>query len=184
FPAITDTGIMDIFLGGEGFGFKAAASIPRKEDREQFIRLDKIDVKIDKLDIKLRKSSHKLLFKTFKPLLFRIVRPALEKVVEQKIREAFANGDNFAKEIYTEAKKAQDNAKKANPEDETSIYSRYAEVFRKKMDEKKKAAQAEAKRDTKVQASATLRDSQFPDIKLPGGLTTKATEYAERAEKG
>lgn len=184
FPAITDTGIMDIFLGGEGFGFKAAASIPRKEDREQFIRLDKIDVKIDKLDIKLRKSKHKLLFQTFKPLLFRIVRPVLEKVVAQKIREAFANGDNFAKEIHLEAKKAQDNAKKANPEDETSIYSRYAEVFRKKMDQKKQAAQAEAKRDTKVQASATLRDSQFPDIKLPGGLTTKATEYAERAEKG
>lgn len=184
FPSITDTGIMDIFLGGEGFGFKAAASIPRKDEKEQFIRLDKIDVKIDKLDIKLRKSKHKLLFQTFRPLLFRIVRPALEKVVEQKIREAFVNGDNFAKEIHTEAKKAQDNAKKANPEDDTSIYSRYLEVFRKKMDQKKQAAQAEAKRDTKVQASATLRDSQFPDIKLPGGLTTKATEYAERAEKG
>lgn len=186
FPSITDTGIMDIFLGGEGFGFKAAATVPRKGDKEQFIRLDKIDVKIDKLDINLRKSKHKLLFQTFRPLLFRIVRPALEKVVEQKIREAFANGDSFAKEIHVEAKSAQDAAKKANPDDDTSIYSRYAEVFRKKMDQKKQQKQKEAgnKRDTKVGVSATLRDSQFPDIKLPGGLTTKATEYAERAEKG
>ena len=187
FPSITDTGIMDIFLGGEGFGFKAAASIPRKEEKEQFIRLDNIDVKIDKIDINLRKSKHKLLFKSFKPLLFRVVKPVLQKVVEQKIRQAFADGDQFAKEVYNDAKKAQESAKKSNPEDETSIYSRYVEAFRKKMDAKKQQAQAQAQskqRDTKVQASATLRDSQFPDIKLPGGLTTKATEYAERAEKG
>lgn len=188
FPSITDTGVMDIFLGGEGLAFKAAASIPRKEEKEQFIRLDKIDVKIDKIDINLRKSNHKLLFKTFKPLLFRVVRPALQKVIEQKIREAFADGDQFAREVYQEAKKNQEAAKKSNPEDETSIYSRYLEAFRKRMDQKKQQAQAQAEsakqRDTKVQAIPTLRNSQFPEIKLPGGVTTKATEYTERAEKG
>ena len=53
------------------------------------------------------------------------------------------------------------------------------------MSEKKKKSQEEAaKRDTKVKATTNLRDSQFPDVKLPGGVSTKATEYAELAEKG
>lgn len=185
FPSITDKGVMDILLGGEGFGFKIAASIARKEDREQFVKLDKVSVDIPRIDIKLRKSKHKVLFKTFKPLLFRVVRPTLKKVLEQKIREAFANGDNFFREVHNEAKKAEESAKKNDPEDKTSIYSRYLDICRRRMSEKKKEAQKEAaKSNTKVQTTATLRDSQFPEIKLPGGVTTKTTEYAELAEKG
>ena len=185
FPAISDKGLMDIYLGGEGLGFKIATSVAQKEDRQHFVKLDKVSVNIDKMDIKLRKSKHKLLFKTFKPLLFRVVRPTLEKVVEQKIRQAFADGDEFFYEIHSEAKKQQDAAKKDDPENETSIYARYLDVYRARMVEKKKKSEEEAaKRDTKVQATTNLRGSQFPDIKLPGGVSTKATEYAELAEKG
>src|SRR5699024_6431067 len=78
FPSVTDKGVMDILLGGEGFGFKIAASIANKEDREHIVKVDKVSVDIHNMDIKLRKSKHKVLFKTFKPLLFKIVRPTLE----------------------------------------------------------------------------------------------------------
>ncbi|EYE92753.1 uncharacterized protein EURHEDRAFT_379885 [Aspergillus ruber CBS 135680] len=185
FPSVTDKGVMDILLGGEGFGFKIAASIANKEDREHIVKVDKVSVDIHNMDIKLRKSKHKVLFKTFKPLLFKIVRPTLEKVLEQKIRESFITADNFARDVHNEAQKAEELAKKNDTEDKTSIYARYLDVCRRKLSDKRKKAQEEAsKRDTKVQTTATLRDSQFPEIKLPGSVTTKATEYADLAEKG
>ncbi|KAJ6126885.1 hypothetical protein N7523_002497 [Penicillium sp. IBT 18751x] len=183
FPSIRDTGIMDIFLGGEGFSFKIAASTADKNDKQHFVKLDKISVNIKNMDIKLRKSKHKALFATFKPMLFRVVRPALEKVIEGQIRNAFEKGDAYAHEIHTEATKAQE-AVREDPENAPSILSRYADAMRSRAQAKAKQAEAIVKRDTKVQTVMTLHDSMFPDIKLPGGVSSKATEYVELANKG
>lgn len=183
FPSITDTGVMDIILGGEGLSFKIAASTADKNDKQNFVKLEKVSVAIKNMDIKLKKSNHKALFATFKPMLFRVVRPALQKVVEAQIRKAFADGDAFAKEIHSEAKKAQEAARE-DPENAPSIFSRYADAVRARSQAKAKQAEAVVKRDTKVQTVMTMHDSIFPDIKLPGGISTKATEYAELASKG
>lgn len=183
FPSITDTGIMDIFLGGEGFSFKIAASTVDKSDKQHFVKLDKVSVNIKNMDIKLRKSKHKALFATFKPMLFRVVRPALEKVIEGQIRNAFEKGDAYAHEIKTEATKAQEAARE-DPENAPSIFSRYADAMRAHAQAKAKKVEAVAKRDTKVQTITTLHDSIFPDIKLPGGVSSKATEYVDLANKG
>jgi hypothetical protein len=183
FPSITDTGIMDLLLSGEGFGFKIAASTVNKGDKQHIVKLDKVSVNIKNLDIKLKKSKHKVLFSTFKPMLFRVVRPALEKVVEAQIREAFNKGDAWANEISIEARKAADAARE-DPENAPSMLSRYADAIRARGQAKAKEAEAVAKRDTKVQTVMTLHDSIFPEIQLPGGVSTKATEYADLAAKG
>ncbi|KAE8387870.1 hypothetical protein BDV23DRAFT_160112 [Aspergillus alliaceus] len=183
FPAIEDKGIMDIFLGGEGFGFKIAASNAQKEDRQNFVKLEKVSVKIDAFSIKLKKSKHKALFTIFKPLLFRTVRPVLQKVLEQQIRDAFSKGDAFAYEIHSEVQRAKEAAVD-DPANAPNIYTRYLDAMRAKMEQNKQQAQAVAQRDTKVQTATTLHDSLFPEIQLPGGISTKATEYKELAQKG
>jgi hypothetical protein len=183
FPSITDTGVMDIFLGGEGFSFKIATSTAQQKDHQNFVKLDKVSVKLDDIDIKLKKSKHKVLFTVFKPLLFRVVRPVIQKVLEQQIRDAFTKGDAFVYDVHTEAKRVKEHVQE-NPEDAPNVYNRYINAFRGKMEEKRHQAQQVAKRDTKVQTTSTLGGSLFPDIKLPGGITAKATEYDELAKKG
>ncbi|KAL5340832.1 hypothetical protein BJX70DRAFT_95678 [Aspergillus crustosus] len=183
FPSITDTGVMDIFLGGEGFSFKIAASTAQKKDRQNFVKLDKVTVKIDQIDIKLKKSKHKVLFTIFKPLLFRTVRPVVQKVLEQQIREAFTKGDAFAYDVHTEAQRVKGQVRE-NPQDAPNIYNRYLDALRSKAEQGRQKAQQVAQRDTKVQTTTTLKGSLFPDIKLPGGITTKATEFDELARKG
>ncbi|KAJ5504163.1 hypothetical protein N7463_007037 [Penicillium fimorum] len=183
FPAISDRGIMDIFLGGEGLSVKIAASTAQKNDKEHFVKLDRVSVSINNMDIKLRKSRHKLLFNAFKPMLFRVVRPALQKVVEGQVREAFRKGDLFAKDIHTEARRAQQAARE-DPANAPTIFSRYADAIRARTQAKAKQAENVAKRDTKVQTVMTLHDSILPDIQLPGGVSNKTTEYAELAAKG
>lgn len=183
FPAITDRGVMDILLGGEGISVKIAASTAQKNDKEHFFKLDNVHVSINNMNIKLKKSNHKLLFNTFKPMLFRVVRPALQKVVEGQIREAFRKGDLFAKDIHTEAKRAQEAARE-DPANAPSIFSRYADAFRARTQAKAKQVEGVVQRDTKVQTVMTLHDSIFPDIELPGAVSTKATEFADMAAKG
>ncbi|KAJ9403426.1 hypothetical protein DTO045G8_8841 [Paecilomyces variotii] len=182
FPSLTDLGVMDIFLGGEGFSFKLAASNAHKKDRQNLFKVDNVKVKIHNLNLKVKKSKHKVLFAVFKPLLFNVIRPALEKVLEKQIRDSFEKADAFAYDIQTEVKRARESVR----EDENlpNVYSQYISVLRKKMTENKQKAEQMAKRDTKVQTAVTHHDSMFKDIKLPGGISNKATEYKELAQKG
>ena len=183
FPSIKDKGVMDIFLGGEGFGFKIAASTAQTEDSQHFVKLDKVDVNIRHMNIKLKKSKHKALFAVFKPMLFNVVRPAMEKVVEKQIRDAFRRGDGFAFDVHREAKKAQESAKR-DPEQQRNAYAVYFDAIKSQMQKKKEESQKGPKRDTKIQTSTTLHDSLFPNIELPGALSSKATAIADRAKKG
>lgn len=182
FPSLTDIGIIDIFLGGEGFSFRLAASNAQKKDNQNLFKVDDVKVKVHNLKLKVKKSKHKVLFTVFKSLLFKVVRPAIEKVLEQKIRDSFISADAFAYEVQTEVQRARESARE--DEELPNVYSQYLDVFRKKMAEKKQQAEQAPSRDTKVQAAVTLHDSMFKDIKLPGGTSNKATEYKELAQKG
>lgn len=182
FPSLTDMGVIDIFLGGEGFSFKLAASNAHKKDRQNLFKVDDVKVKVHNLDLKVKKSKHKALFTLVKPLLFKVVRPAIEKVLEKQIRDNFEKADAFANDIRLEVKRSRESAR--DDEDLPNVYSQYLEVFKKRMTEKKQKAEQQPKRDTKVQAAMTHHDSLFKDIKLPGGISNKATEYKELAQKG
>ncbi|KAL1857359.1 hypothetical protein Plec18167_008369 [Paecilomyces lecythidis] len=182
FPSLTDMGVIDIFLGGEGFSFKLAASNAHKKDRQNLFKVDDVKVKVHNLDLKVKKSKHKALFTLVKPLLFKVVRPAIEKVLEKQIRDNFEKADAFANDIRLEVKRSRESARE--DEDLPNVYSQYLEVFKKRMTEKKQKAEQQPKRDTKVQAAMTHHDSLFKDIKLPGGISNKATEYKELAQKG
>ncbi|KMU78652.1 hypothetical protein CISG_01693 [Coccidioides immitis RMSCC 3703] len=187
FPRISDVGIMNIYLGGEGFSFKIVGSTSQAEDRHYFIKPEIVDVTNKYFDVKLKKSKHKLLFTMFRPLLFKVMRPAIQKAVEKQIRDSFTKGEAFAYEIYNEAQRTREAAR-SDPEDKRSMYAHYLAATRKKMAERKeearKKAEAKPKSETKVNMAFTQHDSIFKGIELPGGISTKATEYRELAEKG
>jgi hypothetical protein len=44
FPSITDLGVADIFLGGSGLSFKMKLSTAKKSDRQNFFKVEKVDV--------------------------------------------------------------------------------------------------------------------------------------------
>merc|ERR1711964_663398 len=110
FPSVTDKGVMDIFLGGEGFSFKIAARNAQPKDRTHFVVIDKVDVLIKNLNIKVKQSNHKLLFKIAKPLLLKVMRPVIQKVIEKQIRDNFEKADAFAYKIHQDAMRAKEAA--------------------------------------------------------------------------
>jgi len=187
FPAVTDKGVMDIFLGGTGLSFKVAMETADKSDGEHFFKINHVDVDIKNMNIKLKESNHKLLFGLFKPLLFKVIRPVIQKVVEKQLRDNVHKLDAMMYAAKKEADRAQEELKRnPDPENAQNMYQRYFNAFQQQMtkgQEKKQKMEAAAA-DKKMNVAVTKNDSIFQNISLPGGISTKATEYKDLAGKG
>lgn len=187
FPSITDKGVMDVFMGGSGFSFKVEMETADKNDRIHYFKINKVSTDIKNLSIKLKKSNHKLLFAMFKPLLLKVMRPVIQRVLEKQIKDSVNRLDGFIYDIKTEADKAAEDAKRnPDPENIQNIYQRYASAANQRiMQGKQKKRQLEQRaKDTHVNVAVTKHDSMFQNISLPGGISTKATEYKDLAKKG
>ncbi|KAF2276375.1 uncharacterized protein EI97DRAFT_458312 [Westerdykella ornata] len=187
FPSVTDKGVMDVFMGGSGFSFKVEMETADPTDRIHYFKINKVSTDIQHLSIKLKKSNHKLLFSMFKPLLLKVMRPVIQRVLEKRIRDSVNQLDGILYDIKMEADKAAEDAKRnPDPENVQNIYQRYVNAANKRLmqgKQKKQELQERAK-DTKVNVAVTKHDSIFKNISLPGGISTKATEYKELAAKG
>jgi hypothetical protein len=139
------------------------------------------------MNIKVKQSNHKLLFSLFKPVLFKVLRPVIQKAVEKQVRDSVSKADAFLFQMKQEVDRVTEEAKNnPDPENIQNIYSRYFSAFQKQMskaEQKKEAAKDKAK-ETSVNVAVTQNDSIFKNISLPGGISTKATEYQELAAKG
>ncbi|KAI1378465.1 hypothetical protein F4677DRAFT_413372 [Hypoxylon crocopeplum] len=182
FPSITDTGVANIKMGGDGFCFRLKLSTADDKDRQHFFKIDKVDVDVKHLQIKLVKSNHKILFGLFKPIMLKVLRPVIQKTAEKQLKDQFNQFDQLMYQIKQEADRALDEAR-TDPENAPNIYNRYVNAAQKQMLQGKKKAEAVAA-DKKVNMAVTKEDSVFPNVHLPGGISSKATEYRELARKG
>ena len=187
FPSLTDKGILDLFFGGSGLSFRVGLQTVDDSDKAaHFFKVTSIKVDISNLKIKIKQSNHKLLFNFAKPLLLRAVKPALMKVIEKEIKETITKADAYAWEIQQEVNRATEDAKN-DPENAANIFQRYYTAMQNRIAQGKeqKAQQAKAKAEnTKANVAITQQDSIFKNISLPGGISSKATEYKELAQKG
>ena len=184
FPSITDTGIFDLFLGGSGFSFKIDMETADKTDRMHFFKVNRVDVQINNLQIVLKQSKYKLLFKFVKPLLLKLVRPVVQKLAEKQIKNYVHQLDEMAYKVHEEVKRAEADAKRnPDPQNVQNIYQRYMQAANKTILQGKKKTQEKAS-DKQVKMATTKHDSLFKNISLPGGVSTKATEYRDKAKSG
>ncbi|KAI0382776.1 hypothetical protein F5Y04DRAFT_43546 [Hypomontagnella monticulosa] len=182
FPSITDTGVANIKMAGDGFCFRLKLSTADEKDRQHFFKVDKVDVDVKNLQVKLVKSNHKILFGLFKPIMLKVLRPVIQKTAEKQLKEQFNKFDQLLYQVKLEADRALDEAR-ADPENAPNIYNRYVNAAQKQFLQGKKKAEAVVA-DKKVNMAVTKEDSIFPNIHLPGGISSKATEYKELARKG
>lgn len=184
FPSVTDKGVMDIILSGTGLSFKAALETADKTDNAHFFKVNTVDVNVKGMNIIVKQSNHKLLFKMFKPILLKVMTPVIQKVVEKQVRDNIHQLDGFAYQIHKEAKRAQAEAQRnPDPENVQNMYQRYWNAAQQRMMAGKEKTK-EASADKQVNVAMTQHDSLFPNIKLPGGISTKATEYKNLAAQG
>lgn len=188
FPSIMDKGVMDVFMGGSGFSFKVEMETADKSgDDIHYFKVNKVSTDIKNLQIKVKKSNHKLLFSMFKPLLLKVMRPVIQRVLEKQIKDSVNQVDALLYDIKREADRAEADAKNnPSPENIQNIYQRYASAANKRImqGKQKKEQLKERAKDTHVNVAVTQHDSMFKNISLPGGISSKATEYKDLARKG
>lgn len=182
FPSITDTGVANLFMGGDGFSFRMKLVTADESDKQHFFKIEKVDVDVKNLKIKLVKSNHKLLFGLVKPIMLKVLRPVVQKVAEKQLKDQFNQFDQLMYQVKMEADRAIQEAVE-NPENAPNIYQRYVSAAQKQILQGKQKAEA-VSADKKVNMAITQEESIFPNIKLPGGISSKATEYKELARKG
>jgi hypothetical protein len=151
FPSVTDKGVMDVVLGGEGFSFKLAARTAQPKDRTHFVTVDTVTVSVKNLSIKLKQSNHKLLFNIAKPLLLRVMKPVITKVLEKQIRDNFEKLDAFAWDIYQDVQKAAKQAQN-DPDNTQGIFQQYLQAYQRKITAQKNKVQEKASKTTGMPA--------------------------------
>ena len=183
FPSITDTGVVDILLSGNGLSATIGLETAEKKDRQAFFKPANIDVTIHHMDVKLRKSSHKLLFGIFKPLLMSTLKPVIAKVAEQQIRSNLTQLDREIYSVYKKVEAEKEKAKDGDPEGAAQDLKLYFEQIKARFLENKRQKEARVKQTT-VNVAATLEGSKLQDKKLPGITSTTATKMKQRAREG
>jgi hypothetical protein len=88
FPKLTDSGIADVLLGGEGMTVTAHLKSAEKDPSSVF-KVQSINVKLDTLKFSIRDSKHDLLYKTLGSLATGAIKKAIQKAVEANMRTAF-----------------------------------------------------------------------------------------------
>lgn len=184
FPSITDTGVADFLLGGNGLGLKLHLTAAHKHDRAHFFQCEKVDVTISNLSVKLKQSKHKLLFTILKPLLLTVMRPVIQKVVAKQIQDYFVRMDAFAWCVHQEQEKAKREAA-SDPENASNVCWRYVEAIRSEILRKKgQVKQVVEGKEMKLVMIKENSLERFKNIVLAGGISTKASEFKEMGRKG
>lgn len=147
FPSLTDKGVMDVFMGGEGFSFKLAARNAQPKDRTHFVAIDNVTVSVKNLNIKLKQSNHKLLFNIAKPLLLKVMRPVIQKVIEKQIKDNFEKMDAYLYSIYQDVQRAAKESQN-DPDNAQGIFSQYLSAYQRKLTAQKQKAQEKASNTT------------------------------------
>ncbi|CAD6439741.1 1b4ce218-86a6-4313-b594-c740c4f9975a [Sclerotinia trifoliorum] len=182
-----DQGVLDILLGDSGLSFRMKLSVvsTKAKDRQSFLKVDSVRVDIKKLKLKIKQSKHKALLAAGKPFLIKPLTKALAKSIEAAIKQKVEEVDAFAYKIKLEADRAKKEAAN-NPENVPNMYRNYVSAFQRELSKgKEKAERAQQSVQNKEFKMVTTTDeSMFPNLKLPGGISSKATEYKNSARQG
>ena len=195
FFRIKDTGVMDLFLGGQGLSFNIKLAIADQKNHNRIFKVENVKAKVKNLNIVLKKSNHKTLFNFFKPLLMSVVKPAISKAAEVQIRRSFDQLDEQIWLVQKEYDKAKEATKDQRPEETVNVINLYIQAIEKRMiqfkdDAKRKSSDikvcflSHTPANNEVNVVDTKDTSMFPNIHLPGGISNKATKYREMASEG
>lgn len=176
--------MLDIFFGGSGISFKVDLETADPKDQAHFFKIRQVVIDIQNMDIKVKQSNHKLLFSLFKPLLIKVVRPVVQKVLEKQIRDNVHKFDGMCYEAKKEADRAAAEARRnPDPDNVKNIYQRYYEAFQHQLS-KGQQKKEDVKSDKQANVALTQHESIFKGISLPGGFSTQATKYKDMAHQG
>lgn len=84
FPKLSDSGLADVLLGGEGLTVTAHV-VSADKDRSSVFKVKNVHVKVGTLKFSIRDSKHDMLYKTLRPLATGLVKKQLQKAIADAV---------------------------------------------------------------------------------------------------
>ena len=174
-PKISDSGIADVLLGGQGLSITAHL-VSADRDRSSVFRVKDVQTSIQTLKFAIRDSKHDTLYKMLAPLATSLVKRQLQRVIANSVRTALEYVDGQLVSV-------RDQMAQAKASEDTSRRKMLMEqlTHRKKKVQKQKEEE-EAHRRFKV--SARPGGALMPEVSHPGGWVQRAQERKEGARVG
>ncbi|RPD56928.1 hypothetical protein L226DRAFT_573722 [Lentinus tigrinus ALCF2SS1-7] len=176
FPKLSDSGLADVLLGGEGLTITAHVASADK-DRSSVFKVKNVHVKVGTLKFSIRDSKHDLLYKTLRPLATGLVKKQLQKA----IADAVTTGLEYVDGQLTGVRDRMAEAKASEDKSRTQVLQ---EMFQHKQEE---ALSVKSKADDKGShfKIVSRRDSALlPQQGHPAGWVNRTQEREDAAMRG
>lgn len=175
-PKLTDSGLADVLLGGQGLNVTAHITSAEK-DKSSVFKVKDVHVKVDTLKFSIRDSKHDLLYKTLRPLATGLVKKQLQKAIEGAVRTALEYIDGQlvgVRDRMSEAKATEDKSR-------TQVLQ---EMFQRKKDEAESVKEKKEERNAQFKVVSKRDSAIMPDKGHPSGWVNRTQERSEKAEVG
>ncbi|KAI1788073.1 hypothetical protein LXA43DRAFT_974992 [Ganoderma leucocontextum] len=169
FPKLSDSGLADVLLGGEGLTVTAHIASADK-DRSSVFKVKSVHVKVGTLKFSIRDSKHDVLYKTLRPLATGLVKRQLQKA----ITDAVVTGLEYIDGQLVGAKAAEDTSRTQVLQEMLQRNKEQAESVKGKADEKGSHFKVVSRR-----ASALM-----PNKGHPAGWVNRTQEREAAARHG
>jgi hypothetical protein len=191
-PKLSDSGLADVLLGGQGLTVRIPFSIlptltalqatvhlvSADKDKSSVFKVKSVRVKVDSLKFSIRDSKHDILYKTLRLLATNLIKKQIQKAVVDAITTGMEYVDGQLVAV-------RDRVNEARVSPDTSNTDVLRAVFQGRSDDGEKSVSAssvERKSHFKVVAK---RDSAIlPKYGHPSGWAGKAQERSEAAVTG
>ncbi|TRM64115.1 hypothetical protein BD626DRAFT_547830 [Schizophyllum amplum] len=171
-PKISDSGLADVVLGGEGV--TATVHLSNTKDTSSVFKVKNVKVNVDSLKFSIRDSKHDLLYKTLKPLATGLVK----KQIEKALKDAITTGMEY---VDGQLVGVRDRMEAAKQSDEQSRRDVLMQLFQSKKDE---ASTKTKETDAQFKFATNKRSSLLPDKGHPSSIVNRTSEREEAAKHG
>ncbi|OJT01692.1 hypothetical protein TRAPUB_7748 [Trametes pubescens] len=176
FPKLSDSGLADVLLGGEGLTITAHI-VSADKDRSSVFKVKNVHVKVGTLKFSIRDSKHDTLYNTLRPLATGLVKRQLQKA----IADAVTTGLEYVDGQLVGVRDRMSEAKNTDGQSRTQALQ---ELF-----QRKKAEAESVKGKTEEKGShfkiVSRRDSALlPAQGHPAGWVNRTQEREDAALRG
>ncbi|KAF8874992.1 hypothetical protein BD779DRAFT_1450453 [Infundibulicybe gibba] len=172
-PKLTDSGLADVILGGEGLT-ATVTLVSAGKDQTSVFKVEGVHVKVDTLKFSIRDSKHDFLYKTLKPLATGLVK----KQIQKAIADAITTGLEYVDGQLVGVRDRMASAKANEGESRTQVLQ---SLFQRKKEE---ASIKSSERASQFKVVSNKRNSILSTTGHPAGWVNRTAEKDEAAITG
>ncbi|KAL6299451.1 hypothetical protein BKA93DRAFT_588333 [Sparassis latifolia] len=173
---LSDSGLADVLLGGEGLTVTAHVTSAGK-DKSSVFKVKSVHVKVATLKFSIRDSKHDILYKTLRPLATGLVKKQLQKAIADAVTTGLEYVDGQlvgVRDRMAEAKASEDKSRTQVLQEMFKRNKEEAQSVKSKTDDKNAHFKIVSRRDSAI----------IPNAGHPSGWVNRAQEREDAAVKG